>query len=50
MLNEVREKIGRPPSMFAWGITNHGQGRKLIHRLKMAIDQIEKKASEHAEK
>ena len=50
ILNEVREKIGRPPSMFAWGITNHGHGRRLIHRLKMAIEQIEKMTSEYTEK
>jgi hypothetical protein len=36
ILNEVRTKIGLPPSMFSWGITGHGHGRKLIYRLKVA--------------
>lgn len=45
ILNEARERIGKPPSMFAWGITGHGHGRKLIFRLKMAIEQVEGRAA-----
>jgi hypothetical protein len=40
ILNEVREKTGMDPSMFSWGVMNHGHGRKLIHRLERAKAQI----------
>jgi hypothetical protein len=40
ILNEIRNKLDMPPSMYDWGLVNHGHGRKLISRLEIAHKHI----------
>jgi hypothetical protein len=41
IMNGVRSKIGEPPSMYHWGITQHGHERKLVHGLESAMKYFE---------
>lgn len=37
-MNDIRDILGMPNNMYAWGMVGHGGGRKLLHRLKTASD------------
>ena len=45
LLNDIRTHVGLVPSMYECGISNHGHGRKLLHRLSVAANKIEQGAT-----
>ena len=45
LMNDIRAIIGMQSYMYQWGIVGHGYGRKLIHRLGSASNQIAARAS-----
>lgn len=44
LMNDIRTILGMLPNMYEWGIVGDGCGRKLIHRLQTAHDQLHKKS------
>lgn len=48
LMNDIRAILGMPPNMYEWGMMGHGCGRKLIHRLRTAYDQITDKTSNNS--
>jgi len=47
LMNDIRQAIGMPPNMYAWGVVGHGCGRKLLHRLKTAQEYFAKRSAQN---
>ena len=46
LMNDIREAVGMIPNMYEWGMVGHGCGRKLLHRLETAQEQLTKKTEQ----
>ncbi|MBK1832366.1 hypothetical protein JIN77_16630 [Verrucomicrobiaceae bacterium R5-34] len=48
LMNDIRIILDMSPYMYEWGIVGHGSGRKLLHRIQSAADDIKKRSEQGA--